>query len=1473
MSDSSSGVNPFDALAEEFVARHRRGEKPSVSEYADKYPELADDIRDLFPGLLLMEDVRPQADATGPFSAAPADPRLAQLGDYRIVREVGRGGMGVVYEAEQVSLGRHVALKVLPAHGLMNPTFLERFRREAKAAARLHHTNIVPVYGVGEADGVHFYAMQFIAGQSLDQVLHDLRRLRKHPATAAGDANATGAISVAQGLLTGQFAAPAAPAAELPADTATAPPPAAPEGPRSSTGLSAGGSEAQYYRSVARVGLQVAEALAYAHKQGVLHRDVKPSNLLLDPQGTVWITDFGLAKAEGGDELTATGDVVGTVRFMAPERFEGHSLPQSDIYSLGLTLYELLTLRPAFEDSNKARLIEKVMHEPPVPPRKLDPHIPRDLETIVLKCLAKDVGGRYVTAEAVAEDVRRFLADRPIRARRSSAAERLGRWCRRNPALASLLAAVAVLLIAVATMSVFYAAHLKAATIDLTKALNKAEGAEAQARLREAEALVGKAHGTRYSRRPGQRFEALAALKQAAEIGRELGQPAEWFDTLRNEAIAALALPDIHITHSWDGFPPGTRWAGLSEDFELYARTTDQGDCSVRRVADNVELAHLSELGEPTGVYFGPGRLLILHGESGRWQLWDLAEAEPALRFDQRRSVDTWSFRSGGRLIIQGHRDGSLGVYTTSGVCKHWVAAKDITRAKPPNLHPSEPIVAGTSYFSPWVYLRDLQTGDILTALKPWDDGRSGDCAWSPDGHTLAVTEGDGGRVNLYAYDPASRGVRLTRTLQGPDNGGAAVHFNPAGDRVVTRGWDGRVHMFDPATGRLLFSTHSLPTTAPVRLQFDPSGGRLGAARVGAQQQQIGVWSVADAREYRALVHEGSGPLGGTPAVHPGGRLAALAHPNGLALFDLQTGRELAFIPIPKGCGSAVFDGTGNLLTNGFAGFFRWPVRSNPVRSSQLILGPPERLPFQRGDHDIGASRDGQVLAQAMWNGYNMQDYAGGWVLHPKSAHLHWVEAGSSVWSASVSPDGQWAAFGTPRVNVFEALTGRRVWQCPVEDNHYHCRFSRDGLWLVTGGTDGRAYRVGTWEPGPPLGSGTPFDVSPDSRLVVLGQADGVYRLVELATGREVARLEDPDQIAKNAVFTPDSTRLVVAAEDGLRVWDLRRIRAELTKLGLDWDALPYPEAADAKSGRLEVKVVGSYLANPQKVRARAILDLLRKPLDGDAHFRLGRHLLDEGQPQSAYAFLTVALALRPDLDEARNTRSRAAVFLKRWADAAADASHYLDRHADAAKVRFRRARCYEMARRFAEAIGDWTALIEHNPIDPMLYDSRAACHEALGQAAQARADREQALALVPHDPRMLNNLAWALLTGPADQRDPARALALIEDAVKQQSGTANFLNILGVAQYRNGQHARAIVTLEKSLAAGKGESDAFDLFFLAMCHAKLGNPAKAKECFERAVKWVEAQKNLQPQLAAALKELRAEAEAVLNGPKPAPQK
>jgi tetratricopeptide (TPR) repeat protein/serine/threonine protein kinase len=509
MSEQSSDPDPLLPLAEEFAERYRQGERPTLTEYADRHPALAERIRRLFPTLVVIEEFGSVAgEPTGPFGMASGS-APPQLGEYRLLREVGRGGMGIVYEAVQESLGRHVALKVLTSPGLLSPTQLQRFEREAKAAARLHHTNIVPVYGVGEADGVHYYAMQFIHGRSADIVLRELRQLRQIALGGPADEPTTTVTPSAD-----SEHEPDAPAKEdgdfSLARQSYLPP---------SSGISelSGRSDAEYFRSVARVGVQAAEALAHAHTQGVLHRDIKPANLLIDPQGTVWVTDFGLAKVEGSDDLTREGEVPGTLRYMAPERFAGQADARSDIYSLGLTLYELLTLRPAFTVGDRAALVEQILHAEPARPRALASHVPRDLEAIILKALAKEPVERYQTAQELADDLRRFLEDLPVHARRSTVLQRLRKWTRRHRAV---VWSIAVCLLAAAlalTGSIGWTLHDRAVQQELVKDqvesplrdawrfLEEARWAEAGLALDKAQALRARG-GTDEQR---QRNEAL----------------------------------------------------------------------------------------------------------------------------------------------------------------------------------------------------------------------------------------------------------------------------------------------------------------------------------------------------------------------------------------------------------------------------------------------------------------------------------------------------------------------------------------------------------------------------------------------------------------------------------------------------------------------------------------------------------------------------------------------------------------------------------------------------------------------------------------------------------------------------------------------------------------------------------------------------------------------------------------------------
>jgi serine/threonine protein kinase len=425
---SQSSARALGRLLDEFTARIQAGERIDADAIAAEHPEYAEQLRQLLPALNLLADLR-ESGAGNDTGAATPDEILGTLGDFRILREVGRGGMGIVYEAEQVSLGRRVALKVLPFAATLDAKRLMRFQNEARAAGQLHHTNIVPVFAVGTERGVHYYAMQFIDGQTLAE---SIRQMQACGATAVSGAPPTTAYTPSPHGEAGAGASTASVAAM------------ATDGTR---------RDKAYYRRMAELGVQAAEALDHAHQLGVVHRDVKPANLIVDGRGNLWITDFGLAQIASSDGLTMTGDLVGTLRYMSPEQALAKRVVidhRTDIYSLGVTLYEMLTLRPAFAGDDRQELLRQIAFEELQPLRKIDRGIPAELETIVLKAIAKNPEERYATAQELAADLRRLLEDKPIRARRPTLGQRLRKWGRRHRGLVAaaavwLLAALAVL--------------------------------------------------------------------------------------------------------------------------------------------------------------------------------------------------------------------------------------------------------------------------------------------------------------------------------------------------------------------------------------------------------------------------------------------------------------------------------------------------------------------------------------------------------------------------------------------------------------------------------------------------------------------------------------------------------------------------------------------------------------------------------------------------------------------------------------------------------------------------------------------------------------------------------------------------------------------------------------------------------------------------------------------------------------------
>ena len=437
------------AALDEYLTAVTAGSPPSRQEFLERHSTIADALDECLLGLEFIQTAGKR------FRAAESRERIrevddevlpasARLGDYRIIREVGRGSMGVVYEAEQVSLGRQVALKVLPFASAIDPRQRQRFLIEAQAAAQLHHAHIVPIYAAGCDRGVHFYAMQFVQGHSLAELIGELRRqaaglveFQAKPQEERWDDEIApgnnGSCSVADLSATVTLLhRPEDCRARLRALTRI---PATAQRVRRPVHRGQAHQARSHVLAIARLGVQAAEALEHAHTLGVVHRDIKPANLMVDSRGELWITDFGLARIRGDVSLTRSGDLVGTLRYMSPEQAlarRGVVDQRTDIYALGLTLYELLTLRPAFDGRDHHELLRQIAMDEPISPRRLNKAVPRDLETIIMKAICKEPSSRYSTAQELADDLTRFCEDRPILARRPTVLERGRRWARRH---------------------------------------------------------------------------------------------------------------------------------------------------------------------------------------------------------------------------------------------------------------------------------------------------------------------------------------------------------------------------------------------------------------------------------------------------------------------------------------------------------------------------------------------------------------------------------------------------------------------------------------------------------------------------------------------------------------------------------------------------------------------------------------------------------------------------------------------------------------------------------------------------------------------------------------------------------------------------------------------------------------------------------------------------------------------------------
>lgn len=1072
------------------------------------------------PAELDSEPARPTS-GTAPFR---------RLGDYELIEEMARGGMGVIYRARQAGLNRIVAVKVLLAGHFASPTFFDRFRREAEAAASLNHPNIVSVYEVGEHLGQPYFSMELIEGRSLTELVRDQPM-------------------------------PAGPAAQL---------------------LKT-----------------IAEAVHYAHERGVLHRDLKPSNVLVDALGAPHVTDFGLAKrfvvadvpgiaaretkeeeqdsetagargpalesrppafppahlpeekvqsltSAATDDLTLTGQVLGSPNFMPPEQADptrGPATAASDVYSLGAILYQLLTGRPPFLAETLTQTLRLVAETEAVPPRWLNPALSRDLETICLKCLEKEPARRYATARELADELERFLNDRPIHARPLSAPAKLARWCRRAPALAfSVLIGLALLLI-IAIGSPIAIYRIDAARQQEAALRQRAESAELGTQQQLYTALLEQARATVLSGELGQRVRALDAIRRAAAISNstELGR----------EVFAALALPDLRFERE---LPYGERFTlrVLDPAFTRIAVARGRGPVEIRSVADGTLLATLAastNLPAYVAEWRADGRYLAVKrdysggGRRSDWEIWDLSTL-PEAAAEARRIL----------LLKDVPRD---------AVSFHPRLAQLLVARKADAI------------------LRDLNTGaEILRVRLPGTPSR---LRFSPDGEQFAALCAVGGAWQLSVHGSADGALVAFQ-----DFGANHAYFNwhPGGRWLAVCDHSGLVQSMDAQTGGLqALGRHQ---SDAVEVEFSADGAYLTS---GGWGQELICWDTRTRQ--RALTMRQDSPTGKFRAdgrayavqTRSGVRLHAFERPGGYREFAEDLGARLR---------QAAFSANGRwLVASGEKHLGIWDLTADSpgaldarAHDAHGFFTPDARELFasrNRGVGDNAAFRwritpatnvggppvlerlalpkvSGFTFLSLLSNSVVLTSDQGTQVIAPgeiETSHRDWTRTVAGMNRAS--PDGRWLGvlphytfslqvYGLPGLEPVARLT-----RLPALGTINFFEFSPAGDEVSLYSSRGvELWSTTTWERTRVLTNfSRPFLYAPDGRGLWLTKNLREAGLYDARTLEP--RLLLPTGMLPLAV-TRDGRHLAVCIDgQRLQVWDLFALREQFRALGLEW--------------------------------------------------------------------------------------------------------------------------------------------------------------------------------------------------------------------------------------------------------------------------------------------------------------------------------
>lgn len=1213
-------------------------------------------------------------------------------------------------------------------------------------------------------------------------------------------------------------------------------------------------------RDSARLVETLARTIDHAHNRQLIHRDLKPDNILLTPDGVPKIVDFGLARQLDTDQTAMTVNFVGTPAYAAPEQVDerfGKVSPVTDVYALGVVLYELLTGRVPFTGSSIGSILQRVVENEPVPPRQLKRDCPRDLETICLKCLQKHQIRRYGSAVELADDLRRYLAGEPILARPVGPVERVLRLAKRNPAVAGLLAMVFGLL-SLATLGSFLA------TVRIDQARRQAEASAKQALMdRDAavqaqrtgkekllQAMIAEAQASSRKRLVGQRYQTLATIRQAVALAKELDEPAETYAKLRNIAASALALADVRELES---VKLSSRQASYLDPTGQYHLIIEpNGTVRVVRLRDRVEVARLDSSSERyVAVAFSPdGQFAYLACDQFGLRRWRMNSSQPEVLVAPPEPTKSETFchlwvTPDGRHLLCGRSLGPLGLMQASihqlpsgrETFRHVVRLpndlsyywKDSVALSPDGKRFAYVEGGYMSELRRTVKVVDTQTGNEIGQYQPSGTDQCLSIVWTNDSRTLAVGHWNNTLIDLWDTESNKLGKRI-RDLRG---GAPLLAAGYNGQLLVGwSSWMSTTVCWHPQTGTVLLQSMRISGTFSQRL----IGGGLAYFEHGAAQQNTKIVILEPSSVYRVLSTKEAENVSGARlcSMHPDGRLFAQGNEKGVWLFDLDTGVEVAKLPLRGGFSVAFCPNTGDLLTNGPEGTFRWPVR---IDNHVVTLGPPQILLTGVGNDNLFAlSDDGQLLAACRYRHVMLLDPSG-------RKHRLPVPLGpfdSARHTTFLDSDNRWLSVYDHSLRkefTIETATGKII-------------------------TDPEQLKI-----------------AHQQRRIVPSTEFGVIRLLDSASSKTLVEIQLPEvELANFMKLSPDGTLLYYNSfnSSALHVWDLRVLRQQLAELGLDWDAPPLPPAPpDPPGGRamvpaLTARFIGSEAVHSPIVRRECVLlkatvELTGNPFDPEAHYALAEHIY-RSDPANALRHLALTLTLQPDHQGALCLRSQILLRANQKNQALVEADQAKAVGSQALLPRSCRADVLLALGRYDEALPELTGVLTFFPNDYFCLCKRAKCYEMLKQPELAQADWQRAANLLnTAHPIILNNQAWTLVTGPEDQRDPVWALRLIESALKRQPQQATFHNTHGVVLYRLGRYAAAVEALNESLRLHKGEYLGFDLYFLAMCRAKLEQHQQARADYDRANDWLAKQKNLSPAERQELIEFQAEAREVLR--------